>query len=121
MRKKENIIIIILILIIIVAGIMFFVKKTTVKEPIEDFKVNNEKYKLEDNTIYYDAEIINNKNAMLKINKIDIIFKDDTGKTIVTITNDVGKRLQLAESISVSTQTKVNTNKKIKTIEYKIY
>lgn len=122
MREKRNIIIIlILIIIIVLVGIMFFTKKPRINEPSEDFRINNEKYKLEDNTIYYDAEIINNKKTVLKINKIDITFKDKEGKKIVTITNEIGKNLDVSESISVSAQTKVNTNKKIKAVEYKIY
>ena len=119
----KKIIIMISILIITFVTIIVIImnqNKNNVKKE-ETIQVINENYQVKDNTIYYEGTIINNSKIAKQIKSIDIIFKDKKAQEIVTVTNEVNKKLKPKETAFISSQTKVDLQgKQIKEITYKI-
>ena len=121
--KKRKILSLIILLILI--GIIIVIWITNGEKPIEktenNFEIINENYRVEDNVIYYEANLINNAQRPQQIKTIEIIFLDENDKEIVRIINDINKALKSKETIAISSETKVTLdNKQIKNIKHQI-
>lgn len=122
--KQKKLILVSIIILIICSGIIIFINNSewsnSSKSNIKDLKISSEKVSREDKTIIYSSIAQNISKKDLKIKNIKVILKNKNGKEIVTITNQVNRKLKPSETIKISSNTLVSSDDEVKKIEYKM-
>lgn len=124
MKNKKIIIFLLIIItgiILIISEKVSFQEKEKLIKTQNKIKVTEEKYQLVDDMIYYDSIIVNESDKLLYLKKMDVIFYDENGDEIVVIINEINKEIEEKDSISISSETKVNQTKKIGKVVYKFH